>query len=100
MRVLTGTGSLHDICLDARSNDSFKIGAGAGDELQIRQVSNDVVFQIEGLTGSGTNAANVESYLDSQNPLFTPADGGTRVRTVASVVNFTSVAACTTPPIQ
>ncbi len=29
IRVLTGTGSLHDICLDARNNDSFKIGAGA-----------------------------------------------------------------------
>ena len=101
MRVLTGTGSLHDICLDARNNDSFKIGAsGTGDELQIRQVTNNVVFAIEGLTGSGTSAANVESYLDSQNPLFTPADGGTRVVTAASVVNFTSVGSCTTPAPQ
>jgi len=97
IRVLTATGSLHDICLDARANDSFKIGAGAGDELQLRQSNAGVVFAIEGLTGSGTSAANVEAYLDGQNPLFNPADGGTRVRTVASVVNYTSVASCTTP---
>ena len=100
MRVLTATGSLHDICLDARNNDSFKIGAGAGDELQLRQSNTGVVFAIEGLTGSGTSAANVESFLDGQNPLFNPADGGTRVRTVASVVNFTPGASCTTPPTQ
>ncbi len=97
MRVLTATGSLHDICLDARNNDSFNIGA---DDLQLRQSNAGVVFAIEGLTGSGTSTANVEAFLDGQNPLFTPASGGTRVRTVASVVNFTSVAACTTPPIQ
>jgi len=97
IRILTATGSLHDICLDARNNDSFKIGAGVGDDLQLRQSNAGVVFAIEGLTGSGTTAANVESFLDSQNPLFTPADGGTRVRTTASVVNFTSVPSCTTP---
>ena len=97
IRVLTATGSLHDICLDARNNDSFNIGA---DDLQLRQSNAGVVFGIEGLTGSGTSTANVEAFLDGQNPLFTPANGGTRVRTVASVVNFTSVAACTTPPIQ
>ena len=97
MRVLTATGSLHDICLDARNNDSFNISA---DDLQLRQSNAGVVFAIEGLTGSGTSTANVEAFLDGQNPLFTPANGGTRVATVASVVNFTSVAACTTPPIQ
>jgi hypothetical protein len=94
IRVLTATGSLHDICLDARNNDSFQIN---GDDLQLRQSNTGVVFDIEGLTGSGTSAANVEAYLDGQNPLFTPAAGGTRVRTVASVVNYTSVANCTTP---
>jgi hypothetical protein len=100
IRVLTATGSLHDICLDARNNDSFKIGAGVGDELQLRQSNAGVVFDIEGLTGSGTTAANVEAYLDGQNPLFNPADGGTRVRTVASIVNYTSVPSCTTPATQ
>ena len=44
IRILTGTGSLHDICLDARNNDSFKIGSGAGDELQLRQSNTGVVF--------------------------------------------------------
>ena len=97
IRVLTATGSLHDICLDARNNDSFNISA---DDLQLRQSNAGVVFAIEGLTGSGTSTANVEAFLDGQNPLFTPASGGTRVRTVASVVNYTSVAACTTPPNQ
>ena len=66
----------------------------------MRQSNAGVVFAIEGLTGSGTTAANVEAFLDGQNPLFTPASGGTRVRTVASVVNFTSVASCTTPTPQ
>ena len=98
MRVLTASGSLHDICLDARNNDSFKLGGS--DELQLRQSNAGVVFAVEGLTGSGTSAANVEAYFDGQNPLFTPADGGTRVRTVASVVQFTSVGSCTTPPTQ
>jgi hypothetical protein len=32
--------------------------------------------------------------------LFNPADGGTLVRTVASIVDYTSVGSCTTPPIQ
>ena len=100
IRILTGSSSPHDICLDARHNDSFKIGAGAGDELQLRQSNTGVVFAIEGLTGSGTSAADVEAYMDGQNPLFNPADGGTRVRTVASVVNYTSVANCTTPTPQ
>ena len=98
MRVLTATGSLHDICLDARNNDSFNIGGA--DDLQLRQSNAGVVFAIEGLAGSGTTAANVEAFLDGQNPLFTPASGGTRVRTVASVVNFTSVGSCTTPNPQ
>jgi hypothetical protein len=98
IRVLTATGSLHDLCLDARSNDSFKIGSG--DELQLRQSNTEVVFAIEGFAGNGTVAADVEAYLDGQNPLFNPADGGTRVRTVASVVNYTSVASCTTPATQ
>lgn len=53
IRDNVGAGSPHDICLEARNNDSFR--------------------------------------------LFNPADGGTRVRTVASVVNFTSVPSCTTP---
>jgi hypothetical protein len=99
IRVLTGTGSLHDICLDARNNDSFKIGStpADGDELQLRQSNAGVVFAIEGLTGSGATASNVEAFVDSQNPLFTPGNGGTRVRTVASVVSYTSVANCTTP---
>jgi hypothetical protein len=102
IRILTGTGSLHDICLDARNNDSFKIGATAadGDELQLRQSNTGVVFGIEGLTGDGTNAANVEAYVNGQNPLFNPANGGTRVRTVASVVNYTSAPSCTTPATQ
>jgi hypothetical protein len=102
IRVLTGNTSPHDICLDARNNDSFKIGGdpATGDELQLRQGTANVVFQIEGLTGSGTSAANVESYVDSQNPLFTPANGGTRVRTVASVVNYSTAASCTTPATQ
>ena len=72
IRVLTGTGSLHDLCLDARNNDSFKIGAGAGDELQLRQSNTGVVFGIEGLTGSGTSAANVEAYLDGREPIVQP----------------------------
>jgi hypothetical protein len=88
--------------LDARNNDSFKIGATAadGDELQLRQSNTGVVFGIEGLTGDGTNAANVEAYVNGQNPLFNPANGGTRVRTVASVVNYTSAPSCTTPATQ
>ena len=56
-----------------------------------------VVFAIQGLTGSEASAANVETYLDAQNPLFNRAQGGTRVRTLASVVNYTSAVNCTTP---
>ena len=58
------------------------------------------MFAIEGLIGSGTTVANVETYLDGQNPLFNPAHGGTRVRTVSSVVNYTSAPNCATPATQ
>ena len=90
VEVTTNTGTSHDICLDARLNDSFNINAH---DIRVRQSNALVTFDIEGLTGSGTTAANVEAFLVAQNPGNTA-----NVRTGASIVNYTSVVSCTTPP--
>jgi hypothetical protein len=89
IEVTTNAGTSHDICLDARTNDSFNINAH---DIRVRQSNAAVTFAIEGLTGSGASDVNVENYLVSQNPGNT-AD----VRTGGSIVNFTSVPSCNTP---
>jgi hypothetical protein len=88
IEVTTNNPSSHDICLDARNNDSMNINAF---DIRVRQATINNTFDLEGFAGNGTVAAQVEAFLATQNPGNT-----TNVRTGGSVVNYTA-GNCTTP---
>jgi hypothetical protein len=83
IEVTTNSSSSHDIFLDLRDNDSSNVNEA---DILVRQASLANTFSIEDLTGSGTTASNVESFLVTQNPGNTA-----RVRTGGSVVNYTTM---------
>jgi hypothetical protein len=92
IEVTTNNPSSHDICLDMRNNDSININAH---DIRVRQATLNNTFALEGFGGNGTIAAQVESFLATQNPGNT-----TNVRTGGSVVNYTSSPGCNTPATQ
>jgi hypothetical protein len=92
IEITSNNDTSYDICLDAANNDSSNINAH---DIRVRQGTAAVTFDLEGFIGNGTVAADVEAYLAARNPGNT-----TNVRTGGSVVQYTSVASCTTPEPQ
>jgi hypothetical protein len=78
------------VCADITANTATSVGR---DAIRVRQL-DPTVFSIEGLTGSGTSAVNVEAFLAAANPT-TLAVG---INAVLQTTGFAASVSCPTPP--
>ena len=86
-------GETAQVCVDFISNN---IDGSAGFFDYLLDVYSTTTFRIKGLTGSGTNEANVENFVAATDD--DPAAGDPVVEAFGgSVINYTSSAGCVTP---
>jgi hypothetical protein len=87
-------GESDTICSNISGNDSDGDSGEAGIATFMYA---GTTHQMQGLTGSGSNQANVESFINTNNALSSPlanSDGD-----FTGVINYTTTASCNTPAV-
>lgn len=93
----SGGGTTNQMCLDLANNKSSMANGNAGYRLFHRA---SYTFQLEGLTGSGTDATNITNWVinpprSNQNN----SSGAGTVLVTGAASNFTTSAGCATPAL-